>query len=168
MKKQKNLKVEKMKDLAMEKITHVLFLGLVEYRDPKDNEQVERLKPEVERFKGRLFRVEDLPEGFELAGSILGVFLEYKGFICSRGLFCYDGGWFNWSHNKPQTPEEFVREHNEAEKFFAEQYPEYEPEFITFQGHAPGPGGSSGHELAEVPKGPGADEKREEVKNGSA
>ena len=31
------------------------------------------------------------------------------------------------------------------------------------QGHAPGPRGSSGHELAEGPDGPGADEKRAEV-----
>lgn len=29
------------------------------------------------------------------------------------------------------------------------------------QGHAPGPGGSSGHEIAEGPDGPGADEKKE-------
>lgn len=138
----------------------MLFLGLVEYRDPEDNKQIERLKPEVERFKGWLFRIEDLPEGFELTGSILGVFLEYKGFICSRGLFCYDGeGWFNWSHNKPQTPEEFVREHNKAEKFFTEQDPEYEPEFIDFQGHAPGLGEPSRREFAGGPDGPGADKK---------
>jgi hypothetical protein len=140
-----------------EEITHVLFLGI----SASLEENIEELKRETNHLKGRLFKIEELPDGFELHCTPMGYWLVYKEVVCSKALFRYDGKeWFSWIRDERQTPQEYVEEHNQRERKFAEEDPNYKPNFVEFQGHAPGPGGPSRRDLAEGPDGSGADRKK--------
>jgi len=71
----------------------------------------EEIKKEFERYKGRLIRTIELPEGFELRKSWAGdIMLYFRGYPCSRVFFSHSkSGWYNITLDRPQTPEEFEK-----------------------------------------------------------
>jgi len=76
----------------------------------------EEIKREFEKYKGRLIRLEDLPKDFEI-GEGLGTWVLFKGWPCGKMFFSRSkSGWYNVTLDKPQTPEEYLREREEFEK----------------------------------------------------
>ena len=71
----------------------------------------DEIKREFEKFKEKLIKVDELPEGFKIEKGALGTFLLYKGFVCSKVFFSHSAsGWFNLTYDKPQSPQEYIKE----------------------------------------------------------
>jgi hypothetical protein len=87
-----------------------LYVLLLSIRD----DAPEEIKREFEKYKGRLIRTIELPEGFELRKSWAGdIMLYFRGYPCSRVFFSHSkSGWYNITHEKPESPEQFVRKAN--------------------------------------------------------
>jgi hypothetical protein len=74
----------------------------------------DEIKQEFEQFKGKLIKIDELPSDFKIQAGALGTFLLYKGFVCSRVFFSHsNSGWFNLTHDKPQSPQEYMKEQEE-------------------------------------------------------
>jgi hypothetical protein len=81
----------------------------------------DEIKREFEKFKGKLLKIDELSSNFRMERGALGTFLLYKGFVCSRVFFSHSSsGWFNLTHDKSQSPQEYMREQEERKNLLSE------------------------------------------------
>jgi hypothetical protein len=84
------------------------------------------VKREFEQYRGKLFKFGELPAGFEIKIKYFMIpafsladcdfILRYRGYVCTRLIFSYSSklGWYNITYDKPQTPEECIKEEMKA------------------------------------------------------